>query len=269
MNQNKIDPFPIVKYEIQWYPVEWICIAPFFINGDKPPGGCRGKRQRKIQKYLYDKTGLWFVYEPLHDGSHPWRIDLSTTPTQKLQYITDYKHLRLYIWKQHNAVNSSIWRKEFWYHFTPEPRGLPTRWFPNLQEEVFMAQNFTKKKLSNQLVSQLTNLSNVSCNLQSFRQQLINLYINGINIDSLFNNNGNFIDLKKLEQITQPIKVLNSKLRESINYLDNYFFEYKIDKLYDFKVNSQNCNPSPRYFQKNGSKIRSCSGNFITNSVEY
>ena len=57
----------------------------------------------------------------------------------KLETIQCGKTLRLFIWKLHNAVNSSIARQEKWFN-TDQDAVYTSRWWPNIDAELLRAK---------------------------------------------------------------------------------------------------------------------------------
>lgn len=56
------------------------------------------------------------------------KLDGIVTPADKLDYIVDAATFRLFIWKLHNAVNSSIYRQETWYRSHGGALGTSRYW---------------------------------------------------------------------------------------------------------------------------------------------
>ena len=62
-------------------------------------------------------------------------VQINTTPLMKVQAIQNPKTMRLFLWKLHNAVNSSISRQEQWFH--RNTKALYTnRYWPSLETEL-------------------------------------------------------------------------------------------------------------------------------------
>ena len=60
---------------------------------------------------------------------------METSIRDKLLTVTDGRSLRLFIWKLHNAVASSIARQEDWYHTNEMPL-YTNRFWPSLEYEI-------------------------------------------------------------------------------------------------------------------------------------
>jgi hypothetical protein len=60
---------------------------------------------------------------------------VETKIADKLTYVTDARSLRLFIWKLHNAVASSIARQEEWYKRN-DMALYTNRYWPSLEYEV-------------------------------------------------------------------------------------------------------------------------------------
>ncbi|WP_150296841.1 Erv1/Alr family FAD-linked sulfhydryl oxidase [Salipiger aestuarii] len=68
-------------------------------------------------------------------GRQPGRHDTGITLDDKLATITAPGALRVFLWKLHNAVSSSIARTEPWYHRQPKPL-YTSRFWPSIEAEM-------------------------------------------------------------------------------------------------------------------------------------
>ncbi len=80
-------------------------------------------------------------------GSHPEDGGFEVSIEDKLNAISDGASLRLFLWKLHNAVSSSIARTEAWYH-REEDAPYTTRFWPSLDEERARIRAFGLEELS-------------------------------------------------------------------------------------------------------------------------
>lgn len=60
-------------------------------------------------------------------------------PGQKLEYVVDGRTLKLFVWKLHNAVNSSIERGEAWYKLTDSLNA--SRYWPSIEALGYRSMN--------------------------------------------------------------------------------------------------------------------------------
>ncbi len=72
-------------------------------------------------------------------GRDPRRTGLEVSLDNKLSTVVDGPSLRLFFWKLHNAVSSSIARSEEWYH-KDEKAFYTTRYWPSLESELERAK---------------------------------------------------------------------------------------------------------------------------------
>jgi len=72
-------------------------------------------------------------------GPKPENGDISCKLEDKLATITNARSLRLFVWKLHNAVSSSIERQEEWYRRDDEAL-YTNRFWPSLESELSRAQ---------------------------------------------------------------------------------------------------------------------------------
>jgi hypothetical protein len=82
-----------------------------------------------------------YPIEFLFLGQKPDNPPLQISPEERLEEIRAEKQgaLRLFVWKLHNAVSSSIQRTEEWYHQEKTPL-YTTRFWPGLQAELSRAR---------------------------------------------------------------------------------------------------------------------------------
>jgi hypothetical protein len=90
---------------------------------------------RGAERTMYPVEYLFVGWQPTADN-----LDGKSEPAKKISYITDARSLSLFVWKLHNAVNSSIAREEEWYHAEIESV-YTSRYWPNLDAELYRAQN--------------------------------------------------------------------------------------------------------------------------------
>lgn len=90
---------------------------------------------RGVERNMYPVEYLFVGWEPSKDN-----LDGKMEPAQKLSYIVDARTLSLFVWKLHNAVNSSIAREEEWYHAEVETV-YTSRYWPNIDAELYRAQH--------------------------------------------------------------------------------------------------------------------------------
>merc|ERR1712054_198703 len=93
-----------------------------------------------LNEYVYlNKERDMYPIEYIFVGWEPSAAnptgDLS--PGEKLNYVKDGRTLRLFVWKLHNAVNSSIHRSEKWYKSCDSI--YTSRYWPNMKGTLYRA----------------------------------------------------------------------------------------------------------------------------------
>lgn len=79
-------------------------------------------------------------------GHDPDSAEFAMTLADKLKTVTDGPSLRLFLWKLHNTVSSSIARSEEWYH-RDDAAFYTTRYWPSLAAELARAKTFKRPTL--------------------------------------------------------------------------------------------------------------------------
>jgi hypothetical protein len=105
-------------------------------------------------------------------GLEPDRAVQELTPTDKLRTITDAESARLFMWKLHNAVNSSIERGEEWYRRVKMPV-YTSRFWPNLDAEVARSKVVDGGLLSAERVEHYTTLFKPMASLERLRKRML------------------------------------------------------------------------------------------------
>eukprot|EP00039_Didymoeca_costata_P002871 m.63316 g.63316 ORF g.63316 m.63316 type:complete len:630 (+) comp11574_c0_seq2:221-2110(+) len=88
------------------------------------------------EKEMFPVEYLFVGWMPSKD-----KLNCDLKPGDKLNYITDTLSLRLFIWKLHNAVSSSIARQEQWYHQAASVN--TSRYWPNIEATLYRAENYS------------------------------------------------------------------------------------------------------------------------------
>jgi len=87
-------------------------------------------------------------------GRDPTQTDFVVDLRHKLEIVKDGPTLRLFFWKLHNTVSSSIERTEPWYHKEQRPL-YTTRFWPSLKSELVRNQIWKEKTVPTSLVHSL------------------------------------------------------------------------------------------------------------------
>ncbi len=104
-------------------------------------------------------------------GRNPDSIDFAISLDDKLSSIIDGSSLRLFFWKLHNTVSSSIARSEPWYH--QDERALyTTRYWPSLDSELARANALNYPNLETDRIYRIYDLLKPSAKLSGLRTEL-------------------------------------------------------------------------------------------------
>ena len=96
----------------------------------------------------------------------------------KLSTVTDGSSLRLFFWKLHNTVSSSIARSEEWYH-QDEKAFYTTRYWPSLDSELARANGLKQISISTDRIYRIYGLLRPVARLASVRLELQKLLDEG------------------------------------------------------------------------------------------
>jgi len=105
-------------------------------------------------------------------GLAPGQPAHELTPADKLGTITDAASARMFMWKLHNAVNSSIERSEEWYRRAKMPV-YTSRFWPNLDAEVARAKVADGGAMDAVTVEAYTAMSKPMAHLERLRKALL------------------------------------------------------------------------------------------------
>lgn len=94
------------------------------------------------------------------------------TLEDKLATINNGQSLRMFVWKLHNAVSSSIERTEAWYQKDVEAVGT-SRWWPNIDAEVYRAQTEGAGAVSARRLDAVLRMVKICTRLERIREKLL------------------------------------------------------------------------------------------------
>ncbi len=103
-------------------------------------------------------------------------IGFEGTIENKLSTISDGHSLRLFLWKLHNAVSSSITRTEAWFH-RDERSFYASRYWPSISEELACAVAFGRTELPVDRLTHLSGLLTPIGRLASLRGRLCGMQV--------------------------------------------------------------------------------------------
>lgn len=104
--------------------------------------------------------------------------DFQMSIDDKLSTVTDGAALRLFFWKLHNTVSSSIARSEEWYH-QDEQAFYTTRYWPSLDSELARAKGLKHLSIATERIYRIYGLLRPVARLASVRLELQKLIEKG------------------------------------------------------------------------------------------
>ncbi|MBM5800159.1 MAG: histidine kinase, partial [Cyanobacteria bacterium K_DeepCast_35m_m2_023] len=96
---------------------------------------------------------------------------IEVTIDQKLSVINDGASLRLFLWKLHNTVSSSIARSEPWFHRDDQAH-YTTRYWPSLDSELARAEALAYQAIETERVSRIYGVLKHAAHLGVLRDEL-------------------------------------------------------------------------------------------------
>ena len=104
--------------------------------------------------------------------------DFEVSPDAKLSALVDGPSLRLFFWKLHNTVSSSITRSEEWYRHDEKPF-YTTRYWPSLDAELARAKTLRQASISTDFIYRLYGMLRAASRLAGARTVLQKLLEKG------------------------------------------------------------------------------------------
>ena len=112
-----------------------------------------------------------YPLEYLFLGFNRKNMDLTISLEDKLDTISSAQDMRLFVWKLHNTVSSSIARSEEWFHTEKDPL-YTNRYWPSLDAELERAHAFSKISIELSRVYKVYNLLHPVSKLQTLRDEI-------------------------------------------------------------------------------------------------
>lgn len=120
-----------------------------------------------VQNKEIDRYPLEYLFLGLKNDT----MDLTISLEDKLDTITSATEMRLFIWKLHNTVSSSIARSEEWFNSEKDPL-YTNRYWPSLDTELERAHAFSKLSIELSRIYKVYNLLNPVSKLQTLRDEV-------------------------------------------------------------------------------------------------
>jgi len=111
-------------------------------------------------------------------GRDPLLSDFQVSLDEKLSTVVDGSSLRLFFWKLHNTVSSSIARSEEWYH-KDEKAFYTTRYWPSLDSELARVQALKHVSIATDRIYRIYSLLKPVARLAGVRAELHRLMQKG------------------------------------------------------------------------------------------
>ena len=104
-------------------------------------------------------------------GSDEVTSSLEISLEDKLEIVTDGESLRLFLWKLHNTVSSSIARSEDWYH-QDQTAYYTSRYWPSLDSELERAHALGVELIQRDRVQRIYGVVKSAAHLSILRDEL-------------------------------------------------------------------------------------------------
>lgn len=119
-----------------------------------------------------------YPVEYLMLGCDPRRTGFEVSRDDKLSTVADGLSLRLFFWKLHNAVSSSIARCEEWYH-KDEKAFYTTRYWPSLDSELARAKTLKHVGIATDFIDRVDDMLKPVAGLAGLKTELPRLWEKG------------------------------------------------------------------------------------------
>lgn len=119
-----------------------------------------------------------YPVEYLMLGCDPRKTDFEVSGDDKLSTVVDGPSLRLFFWKLHNAVSSSIARSEEWYH-KDEEAFYTTRYWPSLDSELARAKALKQISIATDFIDRIDDMIKPVARLAGLKTELPRLWEKG------------------------------------------------------------------------------------------
>lgn len=127
---------------------------------------------------VQNKEVEMYPMEYLILGREPSGTNFQMSIDDKLSMVTDGSSLRLFFWKLHNTVSSSIARSEEWYH-QDEKAFYTTRYWPSLDSELARSQALKHLSIATDRIFRVYGMLKPAAHLGGVRTELQKLLHKG------------------------------------------------------------------------------------------
>jgi hypothetical protein len=176
------------------------------------------------ERDLYPVEYLFVGWEPSGEN-----LQGILRPGEKLKYIKDGRTLRLFVWKLHNAVSSSIERGESWYKATTQIN--TSRYWPNIEGELHRGMH-TSGLVDAQRLRRMGDVLDCALRLSSLRDPILD------------------IELENVEEMMEEVRPLLEQLDRTMEESG------LLTEVFQFKPGLLEPLPDPDFYKKIEHNIR-------------
>ena len=126
-----------------------------------------------------------YPIEYLVIGSKNDKFDFDVSLENKLCELTDANSLRLFLWKLHNTVSSSIARSEDWFH-ADKTAFYTSRYWPSLDSEIERANLLNNQMINTNDISRIYGVIKSAVHLSILKDELHYNFKNEEELISIF-----------------------------------------------------------------------------------
>ena len=198
---------------------------------------CRYHLNRYVVR---NREFMMYPLEYILLGSNKENFNLDININDKLSVINNGESLRLFLWKLHNTVSSSIARTEEWFH-KDQDSFYTSRYWPSLDSELKRASILNHHSLKIDIISRIYSIVKSTFSLSILRDEFKN---------SLNNNNSD--EVKRVhDKSIISVDRLNKSIKESRFLQDHYKYQPQIvDKDPHFSEEEESLSRSGNYTEE-------------------
>ncbi len=132
-----------------------------------------------------NKEVSMYPMEYLVIGSKSDTFDFDVSIEDKLEELKDANSLRLFLWKLHNTVSSSIARSEDWFH-ADKTAFYTSRYWPSLDSEIERANLLNNQMINSKDISRIYGVIKSAVRLSILKDELNLNFNNDLELKSIF-----------------------------------------------------------------------------------
>lgn len=165
----------------------------------------------------------FYPVEFLLHGQKPEKATFDISLDDRLETISPDRpaSLRLFVWKLHNAVSSSITRTEAWYHAENDPLYTSRHW-PSVDEELARARALGHESVSVHRIGAVFSVAKQSAHLSTLRDEILEA-----------SNAGDVAAVSRLADRARPLIASLEGAVDASGFLQS---SYRMDSSFDDKT---------------------------------